>query len=74
MEKEKYLKNLEEVSSLVKKDLAGNDELLDRINNLVQSIRDFKVKVLCIGEFSAGKSAMLNSFLDINLLKEDILL
>ena len=28
MEKEKYLKNLEEVSSLVKKDLAGNDELL----------------------------------------------
>lgn len=73
MEKEKYLKNLEEVSSLVKKDLAGNDELLDRINNLVQSIRDFKVKVLCIGEFSAGKSAMLNSFLDINLLKEDIL-
>lgn len=62
MEKEKYLKNLEEVSSLVKKDLAGNDELLDRINNLVQSIRAFKVKVLCIGEFSAGKSAMLNSF------------
>lgn len=73
MEKEKYLENLQKVSEIVQKDLAGSTKLNRQIDDLCKQIKDFRVKVLCIGEFSAGKSAMFNSFFNISLLKEDIL-
>lgn len=40
-------------------------------NNLSKEIIDFKVKVLFVGGFNAGKSTLINSLLERDLLKEE---
>lgn len=42
-----------------------------RTEQLLERIGGFKVKVVLIGAFSAGKSALLNALLDRELLQED---
>lgn len=40
------------------------------IISIQKQIKEFKVKIVFIGGFSAGKSALINSMLDLELLKE----
>lgn len=40
-------------------------------DQLLQKIQDFKVKIVLVGAFSAGKSALLNAFLSRDLLEEN---
>lgn len=42
-----------------------------RTDQLLQKIQDFKVKIVLVGAFSAGKSALLNAFLSRDLLEEN---
>ena len=44
--------------------------LNDEIKCLFSEIEDFKLKVIFVGSFSAGKSALINSMLGRELLEE----
>ena len=45
---------------------------IDNLNvlGLEQESKDFKVKIVLVGSFSAGKSALINSLLDMDVLEE----
>ncbi len=38
---------------------------------VLQDIQNFKIKIVLVGAFSAGKSALLNAFLEEDILQED---
>ncbi|MDY4979532.1 MAG: dynamin family protein [Candidatus Onthovivens sp.] len=55
------------------KDKCKKYSLEKEYNNAIsiqKQINEFKVKIVFIGGFSAGKSALINSMLDLDLLKE----
>lgn len=43
----------------------------EQIDRLRQDMQNFGLKIVLVGAFSAGKSALLNTFLDQNLLQEN---
>lgn len=72
MVKSTLLHDLEILSNIVNKELQGNSQLNNTIGELQKEIANFKVKVLIVGGFSAGKSSLLNRLLKTDLLKEAI--
>ena len=65
-----YLNEAEEILNCHQ---AENDILQPRFAERKKSIEEFSAKILFVGEFSAGKSALINSFLgDAEILREDI--
>ena len=72
MVKSTLLHDLEILSNIVNKELQGNSQLNNIIGKLQKEIANFKVKVLIVGGFSAGKSSLLNRLLKTDLLKEAI--
>ncbi len=72
MEKRALLHDLEVISNIVHKELQGNKQLENTLVKLKNEIDGFKVKVLVVGGFSAGKSSLLNRLLKTDLLKEAI--
>lgn len=65
--KENYLEKIEEIKSIINKyDLDFNQE----DNETIKEIQNFALKVLMLGVFNAGKSTLLNKFLnDTKFLK-----
>lgn len=72
MNKNKYLQALQTAKDIVKKDIPSSTNLITTAEELTDKVQDFKIKVLVIGEFSSGKTALMNRLLGINLLKEDV--
>ncbi len=72
MNKNKYLQALQTAKDIVKKDISSSTNLITTAEELTDKVQDFKIKVLVIGEFSSGKTALMNRLLGINLLKEDV--
>lgn len=60
--------NIIELKDIYKK---YNIEGSETINTLSRELEEFKVRVLFVGCFSAGKSALLNKFIEKDILKED---
>lgn len=59
--KENYLKKVEEIKNIINKyDLDFNKE----DNKTIEEIQNFALKVLMLGVFNAGKSTLLNKYLD----------
>ena len=59
--KENYLKKIEEIKNIINKyDLDFNKE----DNKTIEEIQNFALKVLMLGVFNAGKSTLLNKYLD----------
>lgn len=73
MNKNKYLQALQTAKNIVKKDIPSSTNLITTAEELNDKVQDFKIKVLVIGEFSSGKTALMNRLLGINLLKEDVI-
>ena len=65
--KEDYLEKIEEIKNIINKyDLDFNQE----DNETIEEIKNFALKVLMLGVFNAGKSTLLNKFLnDTKFLK-----
>jgi hypothetical protein len=65
--KENYLEKIEEIKNIINKyDLDFNQE----DNETIEEIKNFALKVLMLGVFNAGKSTLLNKFLnDTKFLK-----
>lgn len=72
MDKTKYLQALQTVKEVIKKDIPSSVNLVTDADKLEEEVQDFKIKVLVIGEFSSGKTALMNRLLGIDLLKEDV--
>lgn len=73
MNKNKYLQALQAAKEIIKKDIPSSTNLVNTAEHLADRVQDFKIKVLVIGEFSSGKTALMNRLLGINLLKEDVI-
>lgn len=73
MNKAELISYLDEAEKFLICNGAENDILQPRFAERKKSIEEFSAKILFVGEFSAGKSALLNSFLgDKEILREDI--
>lgn len=72
MEKELIISKINELMEVVKK-YDESQSLLKKGNALISEIQNYKIRVLFVGGFSAGKSALLNALLDreVELLEED---
>ncbi|WP_147565178.1 dynamin family protein [Clostridium tyrobutyricum] len=64
-----FLKNLKVAREIAIK-YKVND-ISKKIEHLIQEIENFKVRVLFVGGFNAGKTALINTFIDEELLKEE---
>ena len=59
--KETYLKEIEEIKNIINKyDIGFNKD----DNKTIEEIENFTLKVLMLGIFNAGKSTLLNKFLN----------
>ena len=59
--KETYLKEIEEIKNIINKyDIGFNKD----DNKTIEEIENFTLKVLMLGVFNAGKSTLLNKFLN----------
>lgn len=72
VEKSNILNDLAKISSIARIELGNNAQIEEDIARIEAGIKDFKVKVLVVGGFSAGKSSLLNRLLNTNILKEAI--
>lgn len=73
MNKAKLICYLNEAEEILNSHQAENDILQPRFAERKKSIEEFSAKILFVGGFSAGKSALLNSFLGAEeILREDI--
>lgn len=73
MNKSELIRYLDEAEEILNCHQAENDILQPRFAERKKSIEEFSAKILFVGGFSAGKSALLNSFLgDTEILCEDI--
>ena len=62
--KETYLKEIEEIKNIINKyDIGFNKD----DNKTIEEIENFTLKVLMLGVFNAGKSTLLNKFLNERL-------
>lgn len=73
MNKTELIRYLNEAEEILNCHQAKNDVLQPRFAERKKSIEEFSAKILFVGGFSSGKSALLNSFLgDEEILCEDI--
>lgn len=73
MNKSELIRYLNEASEILNCHQAENDVLQPRFAEHKKNIEEFSAKILFVGGFSAGKSALLNSFLGgAEILREDI--
>ncbi len=72
MSKIDYIQKIQECISTLKNNIDENEKIFSDFNTLKDEIDEFKVKVLIVGEFSAGKTALINCLLDDDILPEDI--
>lgn len=70
IEKKEYLKKINVLAELAKK-YEVSEDVKENIDNIRMGINDYACKVLLVGRFSAGKSALLNGLLQRNILQED---
>lgn len=61
-----------EADKIIEKDISTTSGLLAQSEELRKQFDDFKVKVLIVGPFSAGKTALLNRFLNVDTFVENI--
>lgn len=65
-------KNRQDIEDAIRMSQKYNlDELSEVFNNLQKVNEEYKVHILLIGGYSAGKSALLNKYMGKKLLKED---
>lgn len=72
MNKNALLNIVDETKTIVDKNNLLTPELDAKFFNQHQAIKDFTAKILFVGAFSAGKSALINAFLGDQILEEDI--
>ncbi|GEM_PF-1672568 len=68
--KEGYLKKLEEIREIIEK-YGDNETIRLKMEETEREIEVFSMMILFVGGFSAGKSALLNKFIDRDLLSEN---
>lgn len=68
--KTNYMSKANEISEIAKK-YNGVDKILKNVDDYVKEMDYFSLKILFVGGFSAGKSALINTMLDRDLLLED---
>ncbi|MGM0370413.1 MAG: dynamin family protein, partial [Bacillota bacterium] len=69
--REKLLKCIQEGKDVCQK-AEIEEQILNRYKNLETKLEDYKLPVPVVGDFSAGKSTLLNSFLGRDVLSTDI--
>lgn len=73
MNKAKLIGCLDEAEDILNRNQVANDILKPRFSERRKDVENFSAKILFVGGFSAGKSALLNSFLgDEEILRENI--
>ena len=73
MKKIELLKYLDEAEEILNRNQTENNILQPRFVERKKIIDEFSAKILFVGSFSAGKSALLNAFLgDKEILRENI--
>ncbi|EGC93291.1 hypothetical protein HMPREF9402_1034 [Turicibacter sp. HGF1] len=70
MNKEKYLNKLDQLS-LFCQEFNLDDKVNQDIEKLRKELVEFKIKIPFVGRFNAGKSALLNTILGGDVLKEE---
>lgn len=70
MKRSELEKNMNQLTDIYKKYNIGGENSV-RVQALIEELREFKVRVLFVGCFSAGKSALLNKFIGKDILKEN---
>lgn len=68
--KEYYLSKIDMLEKIANK-YSASDNILYKLDRCTSEIEKFSLKILFIGGFSAGKSALINAVLDRDLLVED---
>lgn len=68
--KEYYLSKIDMLEKIANK-YSASDNILNKLDRCTSEIGEFSLKILFIGGFSAGKSALINAILDRDLLIED---
>lgn len=68
--KECYLSKIDMLEKIANK-YSASDNILYKLDRCTSEIEKFSLKILFIGGFSAGKSALINAVLDRDLLVED---
>jgi len=69
--KEKLLNEIDEVSSIIN-DIEILESNKEKLSNLKNEINDFGIFVPLVGGFNAGKSSLINKYLDNDILPIDI--
>ena len=73
MKKIELIRYLDEIEEILARNQIESDILKPRFAERKKSISEFSAKILFVGGFSAGKSALLNTFLgDKEILRENI--
>jgi GTP-binding protein EngB required for normal cell division len=70
VDQQKYLDKLSELEAMVKKYGVG-EQLSQKIRQCQEEMAKFSLKILFVGGFSAGKSALLNTLLDRDVFVEN---
>lgn len=63
-----YVDEVNRILKVLDKYDLNND--IDKLSNISGNMKEFKVKILLVGGFSAGKSALINTLLNRDLLSE----
>ena len=67
---ESYLLKMDSLKNIAKKYNLG-EGIANKINECIFEMKEFSLKILFVGSFSAGKSALINTILNRDLLVED---
>lgn len=70
---EDITQNLKHVESISKELNFNQENSIKNLRDLIKKAKDYRAKILFVGSFSAGKSALINSFLgNEEILAEDV--
>ncbi|MFC2741470.1 MAG: dynamin family protein, partial [Selenomonas sp.] len=73
MNKTEMKQNLSEALAVLQVNDLASISLADRMAAMQEEVENFKARILMVGQFSAGKTALLNAMLGgEEILKEDI--
>lgn len=68
MKEQMLLKKMTQVKEIA--DKYDMQSIITQIDNVQSDLHDFTLKILFVGQFSAGKSAILNAFIGRTVLEE----